>query len=42
MVGGDGNEMGLVTKMKGNKNRRLVSVPASPQTTVKKRRATCT
>ena len=30
MVGGDDSETGLVTKKKGNKNRRPVSVPASP------------
>ena len=37
MVGGDDSETGLVTKKKGNKNRRPVSVPASPQTTGIKR-----
>ena len=35
---GDSSEMGLVMK-KGEKNQRLVLVPASPRTTRKKRRA---
>ena len=38
--GGDGSETGLVTKKKGKKNRRPVSVPASPRTSGIKRRAT--
>ena len=39
MVGGDGSEMGSVMK-KGNKNRRPISMPASPRTSGIKRRAT--
>ena len=39
MIGGDSSKTGLVIK---GKNQRLASVQASPQTTVKRRRATTT
>ena len=40
-IGGDSNKMGLVMK-KWKKNLQLISVPTSPQTTGKRRRATTT
>ena len=38
-IGGDGNKPGIVMKKNG-KTRRLVSVPAAPRTTGKRKRAT--